>query len=125
MYLLKIFNVFGKTFFPTVFTIFRKEKISFYCYFNPKSIKFSQGPLGLGPTGPCDNQALIVLKYLVTHYDKSRNFHIRNKNFILYLSFLLAYHLEQTVPNSSWNNNTVSNSAEMQRTLLLHFGTRA
>ena len=48
----------GKPFFPTVFCHFYKEKISFYYYFNPKSIKFCQWPLRLGPAGICDNQAL-------------------------------------------------------------------
>ena len=40
-----------------IFYCLYKEKLAFYCYFNAKSIEFYQGPLGLGPDGPCIIQA--------------------------------------------------------------------
>ena len=58
MYHLRVFNMLGKTFFPTIFTIFIKKKFSFCCFLHAKFIKFCQGHLGLSPAGPWDNQAL-------------------------------------------------------------------
>ena len=60
MYHLRVFNIMGKTFFFYSFYHFYKENFSFYCYFNSKSIKFCQEPLGLDPAGPYNNQALAV-----------------------------------------------------------------
>ena len=60
MYHFIVFNMLGKIFFPTIFTIFIKKKFSFCCFLDRKFIKFCQGRLGLGPAGPCDNQALLL-----------------------------------------------------------------
>ena len=59
------------------FYYFYKEKFSFYLYFNPKSIKFCQVPLGLGPF---ENQALCVVILLL----------ILNMNYVIKLNNVLC-----------------------------------
>ena len=61
MYHLRVFNILGKAFFPTVVTIYPKKNFHFIAISIQKSIKLCQKPLGLGPTGPCDNQVLTTL----------------------------------------------------------------
>ena len=57
MYCSKVFNILEKTFFLQFLPLLWR-KLSFYCYFNPKSIKICQGLLYLGPVDPCINQPL-------------------------------------------------------------------
>ena len=68
MYHLTVLSMLEKLF-SYNFYHFYKEKFPFYCCFNPKSIKFCQGPLGLGPAGPCDNQTLPLNLY-ITNWEK-------------------------------------------------------
>ena len=59
MYHLRAFNILGKTFFLTVFTIFikKEKKIIILLLFQPEIHKTLSR--GLGPAGPCNNHVLL------------------------------------------------------------------